>query len=1684
MAGRVVDLTLDSDSDNDANTLSRPAKRARRSPAGAARRSSSAPGPSRLRGAGDTIELLDSDDDDDVEVVDVPRRAPNPAANPTAQLGDDEDLVITGATGQVATRDLPHPRMDCAEHPFRESTSASNAAHCAQCYCFVCDVKASQCRFWGTGARERDHANARKLGYWRRLREAAKAGHGHFILSEYGASGPLGSGIPPQQQQRPQQGGASAAAGPSADERRRAELAQGLASLSSMLRGQAGSAAAAAAPAAAAVPTAPGGRPATGAGGLAAPAAPAAAAVAAEVKPPPGFAQLPVGKCSLRPLPDPAADPNTVELGVLRFGVKAAHGLTVASIAQRLQPHGFHYVYNVAPEAHGDRLSIENLMDSKHVTSKGNCKSKHVYLKLLPLPPPPEEAANPIPNTRLRKVLVIDCLGRNPPTYMGVTVPARAKRGDLLAAMAPMLRPAFSPAAELLHLLQAPSGWAEPVAGHSALRAVSAEQVMDDAWFERYPGTDLAGQHVLVFRTAHHPEIPHDAGPSAAGAVPGPSGSAPEPPLWTAPPRMWQGQPGPRNSQKPTWALVQLRYFRPPGEAPSPLPPPPPPLPHMYGLAAPAPPPAPPSTERLGFPVLIPVRSSHVKGGREAEKTTREALSRAMQAYRTAAPLPASVSSVPSVILRGDRRSMHEPPSAQLPDSARWSRSGEQLHGGYSGGYSASGSSWTANNVLVAEVPVLTAVWPQPLPASAFRLDEMAAPVVDASASAEKFRENAELATEARRREAAHLRRKQLPPCALTELRQASRRPHPEDRTTVAAMGDRACAQVAASLQLRPCAGGRDPRLGELVVRVYAFRSNAIGVRSLFRPWDEWPSLNRRESSSPFPIASAMQLIASGATDAPPAPPTGAGAGPSSSRGAAAAAGSQPSARVRAQRERATEILGRLEKVRDTVRGGMPNSINSLLDFMTSGERPPAEQPAGLTVTMRPYQLQSLAFMLEAEAAVTEEEQGAAAAASPSTLASLADPDGVEGGFRRFFWLPITPGGAEGGAGGSGAGAGGRRGPGLPGSSASAGAPPFTYWYSPILERLCLDVPPQPGGGFLAEEMGLGKTVEVMALTLASPAPPSVVPGAKLPSGLLASRATLVVCAVSLVGQWQAEAAAKTDGSCRIHPYHGPNRIRDPHRLATEFDVVVTTYQTLQSDHGSASDPCQAIRWHRIVFDEGHTLRNAAAKMYKTAVDLSASRRWLCTGTPINNAVDDLMGQFGALQLAPFSKKTYFDSHIKSWFANSAQRHAGASPLPLLYALRCALVRHTKAQSLGGQGVLTLPDKREEDVPVRLSPEEQALYRRVHREAVWGWEKLKAVGPAFVSKHLFTATSMLMPLRRICSGGLLKPGELTVPDAEALVGVARAPEPGAPQAAGADAPAVPVPADTPDCPICFDTLDGPTVTPCNHWFCKECITSWLNSSVHHNCPACRGPVTVAALRRGMSAEQAAAQAAAAAAAAGGGDAGAGEGEAGEGEGGDGIPCVSKLELLLEQLRAMREEDPASKALVFTQFGQSLEWLKPRLAEEGFGYRTITGDMTQKRRTEAISAFQRDPDTCVFLLSMRSGAVGINLTAANHVFLLEPSLNPATEEQAIGRAWRMGQQRPVLVKRLYVQGSVEEAIMAIAKTRRAAGGAGAGGSSGGAAEAGAAASTAGALRQERADLRVSELEQLFAEPRFE
>jgi SWI/SNF-related matrix-associated actin-dependent regulator of chromatin subfamily A3 len=114
--------------------------------------------------------------------------------------------------------------------------------------------------------------------------------------------------------------------------------------------------------------------------------------------------------------------------------------------------------------------------------------------------------------------------------------------------------------------------------------------------------------------------------------------------------------------------------------------------------------------------------------------------------------------------------------------------------------------------------------------------------------------------------------------------------------------------------------------------------------------------------------------------------------------------------------------------------------------------------------------------------------------------------------------------------------------------------------------------------------------------------------------------------------------------------------------------------------------------------------------------------------------------------------------------------------------------------------------------------------------------------------------------------------------------------------------------------------------------------------------------------------------------------------------------------------------------VFSQFTSTLQWLKEELPKHGFQFRTLSGDMSMKKRAKALSEFQHDPPTTIFLLSMRAGAVGINLTQANRIFLMEPCFNPALEAQAIGRVHRLGQKRSVEIIRLLMQDSVDSRMV--------------------------------------------------------
>jgi len=144
------------------------------------------------------------------------------------------------------------------------------------------------------------------------------------------------------------------------------------------------------------------------------------------------------------------------------------------------------------------------------------------------------------------------------------------------------------------------------------------------------------------------------------------------------------------------------------------------------------------------------------------------------------------------------------------------------------------------------------------------------------------------------------------------------------------------------------------------------------------------------------------------------------------------------------------------------------------------------------------------------------------------------------------------------------------------------------------------------------------------------------------------------------------------------------------------------------------------------------------------------------------------------------------------------------------------------------------------------------------------------------------------------------------------------------------------------------------------------------------------------------------------------------------------PTSSKVQLLMETLQSALDE--GHRALVFSQWTGLLDRVEPHLRAARMTFARLDGSTPDRGRV--VREFVADHGPKIMLLSLKAGGVGLNLTAADHVFLLDPWWNPAAEDQAADRAHRIGQQRPVLVHRLVAQDTVEEQILRLQAHKRA------------------------------------------------
>lgn len=307
-----------------------------------------------------------------------------------------------------------------------------------------------------------------------------------------------------------------------------------------------------------------------------------------------------------------------------------------------------------------------------------------------------------------------------------------------------------------------------------------------------------------------------------------------------------------------------------------------------------------------------------------------------------------------------------------------------------------------------------------------------------------------------------------------------------------------------------------------------------------------------------------------------------------------------------------------------------------------------------------------------------------------------------------------------------------------------------------------------PKGGILADDMGLGKTVQSIALILSNPRPEKGVEPENKKNKILPTvgKGTLIVAPLALIKQWEGEVKDKItkSHSLKVLVHHGPNRTKSIDKLKS-YDVVVTTYQVLTSEHkacGEGADGlkkgCFGVHWYRVILDEAHSIKNRSAQMTKACYELRSHYRWCLTGTPMQNNLDELQSLIKFLRIQPYSDisswKESISGPMKNGKGNLAMRR-------LQIFLKACMKRRTKevlkkdgALNFGGKNAegdkkaaFRIVARNVENVIGEFTPEERQFYDRLLSRAesrlaeMMGGEKQDYIG----------ALVLLLRLRQACN---------------------------------------------------------------------------------------------------------------------------------------------------------------------------------------------------------------------------------------------------------------------------------------------------------------------------------------------
>ncbi|KAH0529393.1 hypothetical protein TsFJ059_004144 [Trichoderma semiorbis] len=311
-----------------------------------------------------------------------------------------------------------------------------------------------------------------------------------------------------------------------------------------------------------------------------------------------------------------------------------------------------------------------------------------------------------------------------------------------------------------------------------------------------------------------------------------------------------------------------------------------------------------------------------------------------------------------------------------------------------------------------------------------------------------------------------------------------------------------------------------------------------------------------------------------------------------------------------------------------------------------------------------------------------------------------------------------------------------------------------------------------PKGGLLADDMGLGKTLQSISLILLNQKPKKDEEGWKK-SFQKVDKTTLVVAPLALIRQWEAEINERVvkQHGLKVLVHHGPQRTKQAEDLKT-YDVVITTYQILVSEHGKSLEDaptgCFGLHWWRVILDEAHTIKNRNAKATKACCALRSEYRWCLSGTPMQNNLEELQSLIKFLRIRPYDDLKAWKDQIEAPMKGGK----GHIALGRLHSfLRCFMKRRTK-EILKQAGALTpggVPsadgsaaingfrhtNRKVVTVATELSPAERKFYQKLEARADQSMTRMMKEKISYAN-----AFTLLLRLRQACNHPKLLEGKL------------------------------------------------------------------------------------------------------------------------------------------------------------------------------------------------------------------------------------------------------------------------------------------------------------------------------------